>query len=198
MIRVLISAAMVACLVGDVDACRRSRRSRSNSGSCQVAVDVCRTCPTAIPVQVAKPVCPKPACDKPACDKPACDKPPCKKPPCTGPVCEPAPQVGIPSDVAVCISIANQHRARNGLAGLTFDMRLHGLCQAHSQRQAGSRRMHHSRLGMRENVAYGTRTATGVMSMWMNSSGHRANILSRSSTRIGVCQVNGYWTMILR
>ena len=37
-----------------------------------------------------------------------------------------------------------------------------------------------------ENIAYGQRTAQEVMNSWMNSPGHRANILSKSYTQIGV------------
>ncbi len=37
-----------------------------------------------------------------------------------------------------------------------------------------------------ENIAYGQRSAADVMNAWMNSPGHRANILSRSVTHIGV------------
>jgi uncharacterized protein YkwD len=37
-----------------------------------------------------------------------------------------------------------------------------------------------------ENIAKGQRTPQEVMNAWMNSSGHRANILSSSFTQIGV------------
>lgn len=37
-----------------------------------------------------------------------------------------------------------------------------------------------------ENIAYGQRSAQEVMNTWMNSSGHRANILSNTVTEIGV------------
>ena len=47
-----------------------------------------------------------------------------------------------------------------------------------------------------ENIAYGAVTADQMMSMWMNSPGHRANILSPGFTRIGVGAVrttSGRW-----
>ena len=37
-----------------------------------------------------------------------------------------------------------------------------------------------------ENIAYGYRTPQAVVEAWMNSPGHRANILNRSFTQIGV------------
>ena len=50
-----------------------------------------------------------------------------------------------------------------------------------------------------ENIAYGQQTATEVMTGWMNSSGHRANILNSSYTEIGVGLAKSsdgtcYWT----
>lgn len=50
-----------------------------------------------------------------------------------------------------------------------------------------------------ENIAYGQKTPAEVMTSWMNSSGHRSNILSSSYTQIGVGLAknsNGvcYWT----
>lgn len=52
-----------------------------------------------------------------------------------------------------------------------------------------------------ENIAEGSPTAAMVMSMWMNSSGHRANILNPSFTEIGVGFAEGgtyhyYWTQM--
>lgn len=49
-----------------------------------------------------------------------------------------------------------------------------------------------------ENIAYGQRTPQEVVNAWMNSSGHRANILNSSYTQIGVGYVaNGnYWTQM--
>lgn len=52
-----------------------------------------------------------------------------------------------------------------------------------------------------ENIAYGQKTAQTVMNGWMNSSGHRANILKSSYTKLGVgyaVSSNGtpYWVQI--
>ena len=51
-----------------------------------------------------------------------------------------------------------------------------------------------------ENIAYGQKTPEIVMNAWMNSSGHRANILSKNVEYIGVGVVysNGiyYWTQL--
>ena len=52
-----------------------------------------------------------------------------------------------------------------------------------------------------ENIAYGQKTAQEVMKAWMNSAGHKANILSKTVTEIGCgCakKSNGtlYWTQM--
>ncbi|QMV43251.1 CAP domain-containing protein [Cohnella cholangitidis] len=44
-----------------------------------------------------------------------------------------------------------------------------------------------------ENIAKGQRSPQEVMTAWMNSSGHRANILSPNFTTIGVAYYNGVW-----
>ena len=49
-----------------------------------------------------------------------------------------------------------------------------------------------------ENIAMGYATPQAVVNGWMNSSGHRANILSASYTQIGVGYVaqGNYWTQL--
>ena len=49
-----------------------------------------------------------------------------------------------------------------------------------------------------ENIAQGQTSAQQVMNAWMNSSGHRANILNSTYTHIGVGYVSDghYWTQM--
>ena len=52
-----------------------------------------------------------------------------------------------------------------------------------------------------ENIAYGQKDAQEVMNSWMNSSGHRANILSKTVKEIGIGAVKNtrgtiYWTQM--
>ena len=49
-----------------------------------------------------------------------------------------------------------------------------------------------------ENIAMGYRTPQSVVDGWMNSEGHRANILNSSFTEIGVGYVasGNYWTQM--
>ena len=49
-----------------------------------------------------------------------------------------------------------------------------------------------------ENIAQGQRTPEEVMQSWMNSSGHRANIMKSDFTHIGVgyCQQGNHWVQM--
>lgn len=44
-----------------------------------------------------------------------------------------------------------------------------------------------------ENIAMGQKTAKEVVNEWMNSPGHKANILNAKYGLIGVGYYNGYW-----
>ncbi len=131
------------------------------------------------------------------------------------PPADPAPS----SPAAVVVHLANQQRAAAGRAPLTIDASLTGAAMQHSDDQAARDRMSHvgsdgSNVGQRivrnggsfrtwgENVAAGFSTAAAVVDAWMNSPGHRRNILNGSFTRIGVgtavaADGTRYWTMVL-
>lgn len=110
------------------------------------------------------------------------------------------------------LRLVNAARAQNGLSALTLDASMSRAANVRASELAKS--FSHTRPnGTRgltalaeagvsyraagENIAAGQQTAQAVMSGWMNSSGHRANILSSKYSRLGVGQVviNGrtYW-----
>ena len=117
------------------------------------------------------------------------------------------------------VDLTNARRAQYGLPALSVNGALTDAAQAHAADQASVSRMSHAgtdgsdvsarldRVGYAysawgENVAAGYGDAGGVMNGWMNSSGHRANILNGNFTQIGVglaYSANGtpYWTMDL-
>ncbi len=126
----------------------------------------------------------------------------------------PQPPVGSWQDQMV--ASINSFRAAEGLPPLTRCATLDVAAQNHSQDQANRNTMSHiggdgstmvtraDRAGytgwrsLAENVAYGQGDVTTVMRAWMNSPGHRANILG-GSTHVGVGLArssNGtpYWT----
>ncbi|MCL2415895.1 MAG: CAP domain-containing protein, partial [Defluviitaleaceae bacterium] len=49
-----------------------------------------------------------------------------------------------------------------------------------------------------ENIAAGQRTAQAVVTSWMNSPGHRANIMNPARREIGIGMHNFHWTQQFR
>ncbi len=78
----------------------------------------------------------------------------------------------------------NAERAKRGLHALVADPILTVRARSHSIWMASRRSMTHSNAW--ENIAYGQRTPLAVFRTWLNSSGHRANMMSRSATKIGI------------
>jgi uncharacterized protein YkwD len=121
------------------------------------------------------------------------------------------------STAQAVFELVNSERAARGLPPMTYDSRLELAAQQHSEDQARRLRLSHTgsdgstmvqridRVGFvwtsaAENVAVGYSTPVAVMVAWMNSDGHRRNILS-SNTHIGVGLAYGsdgqpYWTQV--
>lgn len=95
------------------------------------------------------------------------------------------------------VESTNAARAEQGLPPLVIDCRLMGTARRHARAMASAMSMYHS-AGVAENVAYGQPTAVLAVRSWLRSPGHRANILGRSYSRIGVAGFIGpdgraYW-----
>lgn len=96
-------------------------------------------------------------------------------------------------------SLHNQDRTKRDRVALKANSCLQRFAQAQANRQARQQRMFHQDLSpvltkcdMRfvgENVAYGYTSASAVQKAWMNSSGHRANILQSRFRQVGVATV---------
>jgi uncharacterized protein YkwD len=120
---------------------------------------------------------------------------------------------------AEMLANVNSRRSAAGVAPLAMCGNLVRQAQAHSEDQARTGVMSHtgsdgSTMRQRaerahylpapgawtigENVAYGYPTVSGVMTAWMNSSGHRANLLNPAFTHLGVGRAQGatavFWT----
>jgi len=83
------------------------------------------------------------------------------------------------------VKLTNAERTRRGLPALQLDASLMKTSRAHASWMASKRRMVHSRMNLGENIAMGQPTSTAALHSWMNSSGHRANILNRKYKKIG-------------
>ncbi len=99
------------------------------------------------------------------------------------------------------IDLVNQERAKAGLSPVTEAADLSASAAVRAQEI--TRSFSHTRpdgtyyntvlnengvsyMGSGENIAYGQATPAAVMNGWMNSQGHRANILNKNFTEIGV------------
>lgn len=118
---------------------------------------------------------------------------------------------GISSFAQQVIDLTNVQRKKNGLPALKADVKLSGVAQkksvdmeqnhyfSHTSPTYGSpfdmmRDFGVSYNAAGENIAMGQRTPQEVVTAWMNSEGHRKNILSPNFTHIGVgFDKNGYY-----
>jgi uncharacterized protein YkwD len=80
----------------------------------------------------------------------------------------------------------NAERAKFGLVSLEIDRDLMQSARQHAKWMAQNNSMVHTSRPVAENIAMGQANSTSVLQSWMNSSGHRANILNRSYRKIGV------------
>jgi uncharacterized protein YkwD len=106
------------------------------------------------------------------------------------------------SDAAKILGLVNQERAKVGCSPLHADSSLNSLAQSFSDEMAARGFFDHTdpdgntpwdradKAGVKnlggENIAQGQADAQAVMDAWMNSAGHRANILNCDYTRLGV------------
>jgi uncharacterized protein YkwD len=80
----------------------------------------------------------------------------------------------------------NAERARYGLPAFVVDANLMATARQHGAWMATYRQLVHTNIGVAENIAMGQSSSQEVLRCWMNSSGHRANILNGGHRRIGV------------
>jgi uncharacterized protein YkwD len=134
----------------------------------------------------------------------------------------PAPQVpapaAVPADLGaedLVLALVNAERAAAGCGALSGDAALASVARAHSADMRDRGFFDHVNLdgldpfdraaqaglsARAENIAYGQPDAAAVMDAWMNSPGHRANILDCSLTRLGIGMADGsggpWWTQL--
>ncbi|KXI63353.1 UNVERIFIED_CONTAM: serine protease [Bacillus cereus] len=159
--------------------------------------------------EVQKPEAQKPAennnTQKPAEQKPAEQKPAEQKP---------AEEAKSLSEFEQrVVELTNAERAKQGLPALKIDTELSKVARIKSEDMQKNNYFDHNsptygspfdmmkKFGISytsagENIAQGQRTPEEVVQAWMNSAGHRANILNNGFTHIGVGYVESgnYWT----
>jgi uncharacterized protein YkwD len=125
-----------------------------------------------------------------------------------------APTTGpIDREVVSFVKLMNAHRVSLGLSALAWDSRAAAVAQAHSRDmfdrhyfshtspdgrstwdRLAARGINYSQAG--ENIAWGQGTGRAVLTAWLRSPGHRANIERGSFTHHGVGKVGTYWTHV--
>jgi uncharacterized protein YkwD len=111
------------------------------------------------------------------------------------------------------LKLTNDHRAQYRLKPLRLNCRLLAAAQRHTFDMVKMGKMTHagsdgSKIGQRvkrvgydyrsvaENVAWGQDTVQRVVHSWMNSPGHRQNILNPNYTEMGIGYSQKYWTQV--
>ncbi|WP_349728333.1 CAP domain-containing protein [Peribacillus frigoritolerans] len=114
------------------------------------------------------------------------------------------------------LSLVNEERSKRGLPSLKMDTAISQVAILKSEDMRDSNYFNHTSpsygspfemmksFGISykyagENIAAGQPSADAVMKSWMNSPGHKANILNKNYTHIGIGHVTGgkythYWT----
>lgn len=129
----------------------------------------------------------------------------------------PMPDPALLSTQEEILKLVNKERANNGLKPLQMDWQVSRVAQYKSDDMANSNYFSHTspnygtpfdmlksfNIKYRtagENIAKGQKTPQAVVTAWMNSEGHRANILNPNYTHLGVGYTvkNGttYWTQM--
>jgi uncharacterized YkwD family protein/spore coat assembly protein SafA len=127
----------------------------------------------------------------------------------------PATDSGVTNHEQEVIRLVNDIRKENGLKTLTYNWELSRVARYKSQDMKDNRYFAHNSpvygtpyemmrsfgISFRsagENIAKGYATPQAVVNAWMNSPGHRANILNPSYTHIGVGYVSAgnHWTQM--
>lgn len=129
------------------------------------------------------------------------------------------PQTENTSYAQEVLRLVNAERTKNGLKALTLDASLSKVAQGHSDDMAKNNYFSHTSLSGKspfdriknagisyktagENIAAGQKTPAQVVSGWMNSEGHRKNILNGSFTKMGLGYATSnsgyktYWTQV--
>jgi len=152
-----------------------------------------------VPSTPAKPATP-PVAEKPAtpAEKPAT---PAEKP--AAPAEKPATSTALNAYENKVFELTNVERTKNGLKPFTLNVELSKVARIKSQDMTDKNYFDHNsptygspfdmmkKFGISynyaaENIAKGQKTPEEVVTAWMNSAGHRANILNPNLTQIGV------------
>jgi uncharacterized protein YkwD len=108
------------------------------------------------------------------------------------------------------LALINIEREERGLPRLIMDEKLAAAARSHAADMSRRKYFSHTSpngvgMGSRlrkagatytaagENIAHGQTSAPAVVDAWMNSPGHRRNILHTKYRKVGIARFNDYW-----
>ena len=128
-------------------------------------------------------------------------------------------QAGAELDTAAAASMISGYRANNGLGAVIIDPELTRLAEAQARAMVAKDKLDHNLAGTlkdrlkrsgydaraaAENISAGYHTLAEAFSGWRDSPPHKANMLVRSATRMGIAAVYApnskykvFWTLIM-
>lgn len=100
----------------------------------------------------------------------------------------------------------NVERVTQKINPLVLDQNLCKYAKDHSEKMAKSKRLYHSKMSdlqkackknnVGENIAFNQKTPKEVNTIWMNSFGHRENILNKKFFKVGFAKTEDYWCSV--
>lgn len=116
---------------------------------------------------------------------------------------DPGPDAEELEALSILAKLHNQERSKAGAGALVLNPKLMAAASLHARWMANNKKMTHegihgsmpwtrvqaanyAYISVGENIAYGYRSPASVMTGWMNSTGHRANILNRNFKELGI------------
>lgn len=125
----------------------------------------------------------------------------------------PAAQIVAPAPSGSMAALLNTQRAAQGRGPVSEDARLSAAAQAHAQDMVNNDYFSHTGLNgsrftqraqaagygcaVAENIAFGQRSEAEVINVWMNSSGHRRNILMGRASEFGIGRAGTMWVLMM-
>jgi uncharacterized protein YkwD len=128
-------------------------------------------------------------------------------------------QAGVELDSAAAASMISGYRSNNGLGAVTIDPELTKMAEAQSRAMVAKDKLDHNVAGTLkdrikksgydartavENISAGYHTLAEAFSGWRDSPPHKANMLNRSATRMGIAAIYApnskykvFWTLIM-
>jgi len=113
-------------------------------------------------------------------------------------------------------ALISNFRAKHGEGSVTLDAKLNSVAQAQADAMAARDVLEHDVLGpfnsrvasagagrAAENIAYGYDSFGKTLDQWINSSGHRRNLLMHGASKVGIAHAQSpkthrtYWAMVI-